>query len=284
MTGHPYFEIIRPVNAVVAGLAGILAVIIATGSLPISVLFVFFIVFLITGAGNVINDYYDAAIDAVNRPERPIPSGRISVKNAFYYALFMFVLGNLISVGYFLISGTSMLLIISVVNSIILWLYAIMLKQTPIFGNITVSYLSASIFLFGGALSGLDGVLLTFPIACATFFAMIAREIIKDVEDMPGDEVAGAKTFPIVFGMKPALLFAFTMCIIGVLTSLLLYSRWGIVYLAFIVIVDIILLVSAALPLKCRNFEEVKVTKSTYYLKYGMFASLVVFLLSAIFL
>ncbi|HOL41795.1 MAG TPA: digeranylgeranylglyceryl phosphate synthase, partial [Methanospirillum sp.] len=63
MNGAAYVRIIRPVNAIVAGLAGIVAVIIATGAIPAGSLSIFVIVMTITAAGNVINDYYDRDID-----------------------------------------------------------------------------------------------------------------------------------------------------------------------------------------------------------------------------
>ena len=95
-----FFRIIRPLNAVMAGFAAVLAYVIATGTLIPAVLIVFFIVLLITAAGNVINDYHDAAIDAINRPDRPIPSGEIGRSAALIYAILLFVLGNAIGIVY----------------------------------------------------------------------------------------------------------------------------------------------------------------------------------------
>jgi geranylgeranylglycerol-phosphate geranylgeranyltransferase len=57
-----------------------------------------------------------------------------------------------------------------------------------------VAYLAASIFLFGGALNGLDGLLRNIPVASITFFAMLSRELLKDAEDVEGDRAGGADT------------------------------------------------------------------------------------------
>ena len=94
MNGAAYLSIIRPVNSVVAGLAGILATVIATGTIPAEFLFIFLIVLFITGAGNVINDYYDREIDAINQPDRPIPAGLISPSHALIYAVLLFFAGK----------------------------------------------------------------------------------------------------------------------------------------------------------------------------------------------
>ena len=96
--------------------------------------------------GNVINDYYDRQIDAVNRPDRPIPSKRIQPRTAFYYSIILFAAGCLLA-G---LAGL-MCLVIAVFNSILLFFYARNLKATPLLGNLSVSYLTGSTFLFGGA-------------------------------------------------------------------------------------------------------------------------------------
>ena len=124
-------QIIRPVNSLVAGLAGILAYIIATGTLLPAVLIVFGMILLITAAGNVINDYYDAAIDAINRPDRPIPSGAISGREALALAVLLFLAGNILGI----ISAPLPLVLIAIINSFLLWIYAAYLKGMMYFRN-----------------------------------------------------------------------------------------------------------------------------------------------------
>ena len=77
---NPYIEILRPGNAIMGAITIVLiALIDKTFSLPIIIAMA--AVFFETAAGNVINDYFDYNIDLINKPERPIPSGRISLKN-----------------------------------------------------------------------------------------------------------------------------------------------------------------------------------------------------------
>lgn len=265
-------------NACVAGLAGSLAYVIATGTLIPAVLIVFIMVLLITAAGNVINDYHDAAIDAINRPDRPIPSGMITRRQALIYALVLFIAGNAAGV----IFAPVPLVLIAVVNSVLLWFYAAHLKVMPLLGNIAVSYLAASIFLFGGSLEGWTGVFANLPVAGATFSVMIARELIKDAEDMPGDAAQGARTLPIIHGLRLTVLIAGGAALIGVVISLSLYLRWGIFYLAGIMPVDLIIMYGVMQAIRCTTSEQIKKSRSATILKAGMFASLLVFLFSAI--
>ena len=72
-----------------------------------------------------------------------------------------------------------------------------------------MAYLSASMFLFGGALNGWESLVHILPIAAITFFAMLARELLKAAEDVEGDRMGGADTLPIRFGVLPTVRLAF---------------------------------------------------------------------------
>jgi geranylgeranylglycerol-phosphate geranylgeranyltransferase len=269
----------RPANSVVAGLAAALAYLLATGSLLVGVILPVVVVILVTGAGNTINDYFDLAIDRVNRPGRPLPSGQITPVQALWFAAVLFVAGIAIS-----LFTTPICIFFAVVNSLILVTYAAKLKTTPFLGNVAVAYLSGSIFLFGGGFAGLTGLVNNIVIAVMTFLAMVAREIMKDAEDVPGDLIKGAKTLPIVYGTRKATLLAVVFSLGAIAISFYPYYRWGTWYLAGIVPVDLIILYGAVSSARCREPECIARSRATDIIKYGMFASLVVFAISAIFL
>jgi geranylgeranylglycerol-phosphate geranylgeranyltransferase len=274
-----FFTITRPVNSLVAGLAAIIAYLIDTGTLIPQTLLLLCVVALVTAAGNVINDFFDAEIDAVNRPDRPIPSGAVTRTAARGFAVTLFLSGILVS--FF----TNPLCIgIAVVNSLILIAYAGKLKRTPLLGNITVAYLSASIFLFGGALNGWYGLVHILPIAAITFFAMLSRELVKDAEDVEGDKAGDADTVPIRFGIKKTAYLAFFCTVVAVMASGIPFIWWGTWYLAGILIVDTVLLIAVFRGLACLTPECMRASGASPLLKAGMFTSLVVFTLSAVFL
>ena len=279
MTIMGYWRIIRPVNSIVAGLAAALAYLIATGTIVPSVILLIVIVILITGAGNTINDYFDLSIDRVNRPDRPLPSGTVSITGALLFAGILFTGGILVS-----FFTNPYCAFFAVINSFLLIAYAKTLKSTPLIGNLSVAYLAGSIFLFGGAFAGISGLLNNMVITLITVFAMLARELLKDAEDVPGDIVVGAKTFPVLYGVRLTACISIIFTIIAVAVSFYPYSRWGVWYLAGIIPVDIIILYSAWRASGCRNPECVKGSHATSYLKYGMFASLIVFTLAALLL
>ena len=274
-----YVTLTRPVNAVAAGLAAIVAYLIATGTVIPATLLLMAVVTLVTAAGNVINDYFDVEIDRVNRPDRPIPAGLVSSPAARAYAVTLFLAGILVC-----LFTNDLCIAIAIFNSLLLVGYAARLKRTPLLGNITVSYLAASMFLFGGALGGLPGLLHVMPFAVMTFFAMLSRELVKDGEDVEGDRAHGADTIPIRYGIKATMLLAFFCALLGVVASFVPYLRWGSWYACGILFVDVVILAACIKAVRCTTPEGVKTSGASMLLKAGMFASLVVFTLSALFL
>jgi geranylgeranylglycerol-phosphate geranylgeranyltransferase len=274
-----FVTITRPTNTLAAGLAAVVAYLIATGRIVPAVLLLFVIVALITAAGNVINDYFDAAIDAINRPDRPIPAGKVTRMGARSFSVVLFLAGILVS-----LFTNQLCIAIAVINSLLLVAYAAKLKSMPFVGNAAVSYLAASMFLFGGALDGMAGLVHVLPIAVITFFAMLSRELVKDAEDVEGDAAGGASTLPIIIGVKKTARLAFVFAILAVVTSFFPYTWWGFLYIAGIIPVDIIILIAAARAISRDSPAGIRDSGAALLLKIGFFASLIVFTLSAIFL
>jgi geranylgeranylglycerol-phosphate geranylgeranyltransferase len=278
MTLSGLLAITRPVNSLVAGLAALLGYIIATGTLTPFALILLPIVTAITAGGNVFNDLCDLEIDRINRPDRPLPSGRVTPRTAGALAGALFAAGLVLTVP----CGLPCI-IIAVANSLILVAYARSLKRTVFLGNAAVSYLSASIYPFGGALAGIPAMVLTLPLAGITFLAMLSRELLKDAEDVPGDSVAGARTVPIVYGVKRTVVAAYACAVGSIAVSLLpLVPWWGRPYLAGIAVADLVILVAAFLALRCRTPECVRATRATAILKGGMFLALAVITAAAL--
>ncbi|QYZ79784.1 geranylgeranylglycerol-phosphate geranylgeranyltransferase [Methanofollis formosanus] len=275
---HGYLAITRPVNSVVAGLAGVLGYLIATGTVRPEAAFLIGIVALVTAAGNTINDYCDAEIDAVNRPDRPIPSGAVSRRGALVYAALLFTGGVVIA-----LVTNPLCLAIAVFNSVLLVLYAVRLKGTPFLGNLAVAYLSSSIFLFGGALAGPDGLAANLPVAGVTLLAMLAREVLKDAEDVEGDRAGGARTLPMIIGVPRSVALALGFALAAAVLSMLpVFRWWGLPYLLAIGLLNLAVLLGSAGVRGCTTPACVRDSRVTSTLKKGMFLSLLVFTAAAI--
>jgi 4-hydroxybenzoate polyprenyltransferase len=83
-------------------------------------------------------------------------------------------------------------------NSLLLALYSLYWKRRPWIGNIAVAVLGATCFIYGGLFQ--ERWYLSLIPAGFAFLVHWAREIIKDLEDLPGDSQSGAATLPVVRG------------------------------------------------------------------------------------
>lgn len=156
--------------------------------------------FFISAGGNSINDVFDVDIDRVNKPYRPLVREDISVRSAVRFSLILFLLGIALSLW---IKSVSTLLALVVVT--ILVIYSAALKKRLLWGNLAVALLSASAFVYGGV-TGSNFVICLIPAGFAFLFHL-AREVLKDVEDMKGDSTRGASTLPIRVGVAGSLAF-----------------------------------------------------------------------------
>ena len=262
-----YLEIMRPGNCLLAGIAALIGLLVAGGSPePLTFALVFFAVFAVTGAGNAVNDYFDREIDAVNRPGRPIPSGRISPDSARIWSIVLFVAG---SAAALFINPRAVA--IAAANSILLYLYARNLKVTPFAGNLAVGYLTGSTFLFGGAAGGDVGI--TFFLFSLAALATLAREIEKDIEDVPGDSASGARTLPIVIGERRSSILAALFVVAAIVLSYL--APLGKAYLVAVTVADLLFLLALA------RILQGDAPRAQKMLKAGMTAALLAFLVAA---
>ncbi len=146
----------------------------------------------LAAAGNAENDVLDAAADRVNRPDRPLPSGRLSTRTATATAALLYVAG--IALPAFLSPAHALL---ALGMAALLWTYNRRWKRRPLSGNLCVSLLCALAVLFP-EWPGLPRA--TLLPALFAFLATLAREIAKDLQDIPGDRAAGYRTWPLVSG------------------------------------------------------------------------------------
>ena len=168
---------------------------------------------LITGLGNLINDYYDTDTDRINRPGRPIPSGRLT--RTYVYRLYWTgtVVVTVSMVGV-LPAGLWQLML---GWEVLLFLYAYGGKRVPVLGNLVVGAIVSSTFL-AGAMLNQRILAVGFPVAFA-FLLVLGRELIKGAEDVRGDRLAGASTAAVRFGVEKTLAWAVVPLLLCVLAA-----------------------------------------------------------------
>ena len=159
---------------------------------------------LITAAGYIINDYFDIHIDEINKPGKNLVGKTISKSNAKNIFYSMSALG--IILGFYVaiqISKPAMGLL-PLFSTVSLWMYSSFYKRRLFSGNIIISILCALSILIVGLYEPefyknfIYLIWFTVPAFILTFI----RELIKDIEDIDGDELSRCKTAPIVIGIK----------------------------------------------------------------------------------
>jgi geranylgeranylglycerol-phosphate geranylgeranyltransferase len=142
-----------------------------------------------------------------------LPSGEISVWAALVYMLAIYFLGI-----YTLFNLSELAIEIALVIVLpTLVLYTPIFKRIPLVGNMAVAVVLGLVFLFSEA--AFTGVVSTMWIPAGLAFGLtLIRELIKDIEDIEGDKLDGARTFPVVFGVDKTLylvyLLIITLCVL----------------------------------------------------------------------
>ncbi len=213
----PFLRLVRIPNCLMIGLAVLVAETIGLGGLPSAVeaAFGFLTAFLLLAGTMVFNDIQDVPVDRVNSPDRPIPSGRVTIRQAYVLSIVF----------------SSLALISSLVLGILTFLTALAAlalmayyntrgKKTGLLGNAVVSFNVALPFFFGGlAVNSLRPLLFIFFLLA--FLANTAREVAKGISDVAGDSSKGIMTIAVTQGPKRAAELAASFFVVAVLLSFL---------------------------------------------------------------
>ena len=230
--------IIRPLNCFIAALSVMVGVHVANGS-PVSyaILLAILAGWSLCAGANTHNDICDLDIDRVNRPDRPLPAGKISVRFAAWYAGVWYAVG-LLSAGFLSLSHT----VVAVGMVIMTIIYNKYLKRRLLLGNLLVGGVSSLAFVIGGLLG--DDVLITVvPVGFAILFHF-GREVLKDLADVEGDREGGVDSAPMRYGESGARwIVTFTFAVLIGTTIWPYTAGWfGVNYLMVVTVVDAILM------------------------------------------
>jgi 4-hydroxybenzoate polyprenyltransferase len=171
---------------------------------------------LIAAGGYIINDYYDVKIDLVNKPERVVIGQGITRR----YAILLHSLLSIVGVmAGFVISWR--IAAINFASVFLLWWYSNDLKRHPFIGNVVVALMTGISVMMVDALYETGNILILIY-AIFAFFMTLVREIIKDMEDLKGDQTFGCRTLPIVWGFRKTKILLYSVLSIFATSVLLL--------------------------------------------------------------
>ncbi len=213
MNVSAYLTLSRPVNLVLGGLSVWICAAFFPQLPPFETIFAAMLTVIFLNAGaNAINDWMDIEIDRINRPERPLPLGKISRRAALLFSVITFIIGNLIA--FLLLNLFAFFIAFFIATPLMVW-YSLSLKRSPLWGNLLVSFILGLAFLFSAAAFG-DYRIGIVPFVLAFFYTLI-RELVKDAEDLAGDDAVKARTFPLLAGIPATIRLLATLLILLIL-------------------------------------------------------------------
>jgi geranylgeranylglycerol-phosphate geranylgeranyltransferase len=238
-----------------AGICVVAGEVLALGGMPAAweAVLGFLVGFFVSASAMVSNDYFDIEVDRMNRPDRPLPSGRITTFELKLLTIIVSVAGLASAV----LLGAPMFAI-AVVFWAVGFLYNWRFKETGLPGNMMVSSSVAATFVCGGVAVGelTSGIVWTF--GALAFMFNLGEEIAGDSMDVKGDVQRNARTLASARGRGYALDVSAVLFALFIAGSFIPYlAGWlGHVYLAMITFTNVVLAYFALKLVRSKTPEE----------------------------
>jgi 4-hydroxybenzoate polyprenyltransferase len=237
------FSVVRGYNIPVIALAQYLSAIfiLDTKRRALDILldgYLFIIVFASTltiASGYIINNFYDAQKDLINRPKKSMLDRLVSqgTKLQVYFVL-NFIVVALVAI----ISWRAVIFFSSYI--FLIWFYSHKLKKYPLIGNLTAALLAVLPF-FGillyvnnyneGNYFASENLGTIFAHATFLYLLILTRELIKDLENLAGDMAANYRTIPVMFGENVAKWIIATLVFLTVIPVFMLIEVYDVGYM-----------------------------------------------------
>jgi chlorophyll synthase len=182
---------------------------------------------LVCGTSQAANDWYDRHVDAINEPNRPIPSGRIPGNWGFYIAVAWTLLSLLVAAAL-----GPVCLGAAAIGLVLAWAYSappLRLKRNGWWGNAACAACYEGLpWITGAAI--LVGHMPNWRIlVCAGLYSFGAHGImtLNDFKSVDGDKTMGIDSLPVLLGIKRAAVVACGVMALPQAEVMVLLSAWG---------------------------------------------------------
>ncbi|HEY9858078.1 MAG TPA: geranylgeranylglycerol-phosphate geranylgeranyltransferase [Candidatus Obscuribacterales bacterium] len=187
---------------ILAALAGCASIYVLDATAPLrAYLLTAFMLVCMTSAACAINDYWDLDKDRIDHPERPLPSGDLSLSQAWWAAIILFSCALIAALGAGILP-----FILVLTSTVLLWNYSHLLLYNGILGNLIVAVVVSALVLLGSLVIHQPFTML-YP-AGFLFCYALAKEIIWDIHDAEGDRSQGIITIANSWGDRVAFAIA----------------------------------------------------------------------------
>ncbi|MXN91225.1 ubiquinone biosynthesis protein UbiA [Flavobacterium sp. Sd200] len=180
---------------------------------------------LTIASGYIINNFYDAKKDLINRPKKSMLDRLVSqgTKLQVYFGL-----NFLVVILAFMVSWRAAFFFSAYI--FLIWFYSHKLKKYPIIGNLTAALLAVLPF-FGILMYFKNFYEVIFAHATFLYLLILIRELIKDLENLQGDLVNNYRTIPVILGEKTAKVIIAGLTLLTVIPVYLLIDVYDVGYM-----------------------------------------------------
>ena len=240
-----HLETWRPYTVIWCGLVSLVGSCLTYGSFPPlkTAVLSFFIPMMGWIAGLYLSDFLDRKLDAIQKPHRPIPSGRIKPIEA------------LIIGGIFAFSGLFLSFQLSVNNIILVFIVALLVfsyakisKSYGVSGNLNRGFITVAAYFFGVFSNNQPIQLIPLHILLLSFVFLLHdtnSNLVGAIRDMEGDKEGGYNTIPVKFGIKISIVISLILTFCWLFLAILLPFYFGFlnIYFYFIMIIDVFIVI-----------------------------------------
>jgi 4-hydroxybenzoate polyprenyltransferase/geranylgeranylglycerol-phosphate geranylgeranyltransferase len=195
-------------------------------------------------AGLYLSDFLDRNLDTIQKPHRPIPSGRIKPKEALVFGAIFAATGFILS---FLLSSYNIILVFVV--AALVFAYAKLSKSRGITGNLNRGIVTVVAYFFG--VFSINQTLESIPIyvwliSVIFLFHDTNSNLVGAIRDIEGDKKGGYETIPVKYGIKNSIIISLLLTVIWFSLALFLpyYYKFLKIEFYFIMVIDLIILIS----------------------------------------
>lgn len=147
-------------------------------------------------SGYIINNFYDAKKDLINRPNKSMLDRLVSQETKLHVYFALNILAVLLA---FIVSWRAAVFFSAYI--FLIWFYSHKLKKYPVIGNLTAALLAVLPF-FGILMYFKNFYEVIFAHATFLYLLILTRELIKDLETITGDLANNYRTIPVMFGER----------------------------------------------------------------------------------
>ncbi|MDO6817706.1 geranylgeranylglycerol-phosphate geranylgeranyltransferase [Zobellia sp. 1_MG-2023] len=191
---------------------------------------------LVVASGYIINNFYDAEKDLINKPRKSMIDRFVGQQ---FKLTTYFILNFLAVIAASYVSFKAVFFFSAYIFGI--WFYSHKLKKMPFVGNFVSATLAiAPFFAVFVYYKNFENVI--FVHAMFLFLLILAREMIKDLENIKGDLAQNYKTIPILYGGKVSKTLISALILLTLIPSLLLILKFDVGYMHYYFMACVLLL------------------------------------------